>query len=599
MTQRLSTTTDADREEHLTDGTFRDGLELIAEGVTDMVGFNLACISVVRTAPDGSQDLEVLALGGSDYSAEMVVGRRTPLAGLLGELAKAEDWGRFRFLPHELLDTEDVENAYGWVVPDLVPGEGPNAWHPLDLLVALLHDDHGNLRGSLAIDLPENGLRPDAEQRRLLEKFAVQAERAVVTHLEREELAEQVRLAETARTIVRSASAQDGLSAVLQQCQAGLVEGFRCHGSWIQTFDEDGRGSGAIHTSSSSQVVLPVELIGVATSAAQTCWSEQRTVVIAPGHPVPSVLSDAEQHAVLAFMDDIRITSLLFVPLGAGGECLGNLVLTRTDDRDWTDLDRQAALDIGHDLGRVVLNARTFEREHELVLELRALDSYKSQLIATVSHELKNPLAAVAGYAEVLESAPELAARSRSAVDAIVRGAGRLNRVIDDLLVLSKVEDPHRPLEPVPVDLSRLVADTLELLDVTITQGQVDVVTNTPEGGVLADGDRDELACLVTNLISNAVKYTDLGKVVVTVERHGSVTVLQVSDEGLGISADDQARLFTEFFRSSNPVATSRPGTGLGLAIVKRIVDRHGGTITVDSELGRGSTFTVTLPAAG
>ena len=212
------------------DRAFRDALQLITESVTETVGFGIACISVVRTAPDGTQELEVIADAGDEASSEMILGRRTPLPSLLMEISKAEVWGHFRFLPHELLETQDVQDTYGWVVPDIEPIDAPDAWHPLDLLVALLHDDQGVLRGTLAIDLPHNGRRPGPEQRRMLEKFAVQAGRTVVTTLEREELSEQVRLAETARQIVRGASAQHDLSQVLGECQVGLVEGFRSQG---------------------------------------------------------------------------------------------------------------------------------------------------------------------------------------------------------------------------------------------------------------------------------------------------------------------------------------------------------------------------------
>ena len=579
---------------------FRGALEVIAEGVTELVGFHLACISVVRQMPDGSQELEVIALAGHDLGSEMVVGRRTPLADLLRELEKAEEWGRFRFLPHELLETQDVEDRYGWVVPDVVPLDGPDAWHPLDLLVALLRDDRGVLRGTLAIDLPDNGRRPQAEQRRLLEKFAVQAERAVVTTLEREELTEQVRLAETARRIVRNASARRDLSEVLEECQAGLVDGFRCHGSWIQTFDEDGRGTGAIRASDGTLIDLPADLVALAGRSARTCWAAQSTIVIAHDHPIPSDVSPGDRETLARFLDLLGVDSLLFVPLGAGAECLGNLVLTRSGRGEWTELDRQAALDIGHDLGRVILNSRTFQREHELVVELQALGDYKSQLIATVSHELKNPLTAITGYLELLAFAPELSATSRTAVDAMGRGATRLSRVVDDLLLLSKVGDPATRLDTSVVDLRQVVDEVLDLCGVTAKQKDLTLQVDAPPGTpVIARGDAVELDRVVANLVSNAVKYAGDGQTVtVRLRRTGTSVSLAVSDEGVGISAEDQRHLFDEFFRSSNPEAARQPGTGLGLAIVKRIVERHDGEITVTSQLGRGSTFTVLLPAA-
>ena len=579
---------------------YRDALQLVAEGVTETVGFQLATISVVRTAPDGSQELEVIADAGDDATGEIIIGRRTPLASLLEEIEQAEVWGQFRFLPHEALTEKDVQNAYGWIVPDFEPIDAPDAWHPLDLLVALLHDSSGVLRGTLAIDLPHNGRRPGPEQRRLLEKFAVQAARTVVTTLEREELSEQVRLMETARQIVRDASAQRDLGEILAECQVGLVEGFRSHGSWIQTFDEDGRGTGAVYASTGRRVELPPGLVALAERSAKDCWADQTAVIIGGEHPVPAVLAPEEQATIVDFLRSIDVRSLLFVPLGAGTECLGNLVLTRSGTRHWTELDCQAALDIGHDLGRVILNSRTFQREHELVVELQALDTYKSQLIATISHELKNPLTSVRGYLEILEGSETLGEEERAAVAAMGRGSERLSRVLDDLLLMSKVGDPHHGIIPVAVDLAHVVGEVLDLLSVTVRTKQLAVSTDLPADPVAALGDEAEIDRLVANLVSNAVKYTPVGRSVsVRVSRDGDHVVLEVADQGLGISEADQQHLFEEFFRSTNPEATRLPGTGLGLAIVKRIVERHDGSITVRSALGEGSTFVVRLPVAG
>jgi signal transduction histidine kinase len=110
-------------------------------------------------------------------------------------------------------------------------------------------------------------------------------------------------------------------------------------------------------------------------------------------------------------------------------------------------------------------------------------------------------------------------------------------------------------------------------------------------------GERSELDKMVHNLVSNAVKYTPTGgAVTVACSVEGGDAVLVFQDEGIGIAADDRARLFDEFFRSSDPAAQARPGTGLGLAIVRRVVEHHHGTVDVESELGAGSTFTVRIP---
>jgi signal transduction histidine kinase len=578
------------------DAPSRDALQLIAEGVTELAGFGIAAISVVRD--DGK--LEVMAVAGSDEARASLQGRRTPIDQLLVEIDKADEWGLMRFVPHERLDVS-LGETWGWV-PDVEPLEGPDAWHPLDLLIALLHDDEGQLRGTMSIDLPTDGRRPGEAQRTVLQKYAEQAGRAVVTALEREKLAARVRLAEAARKIVRSASANPAFSVerIIAESRDALAEGFGAAGMWMQTFDEDGRGTGAIYSAEGVEVLLPLDLVELAERAARRAWDLQSVEIVSHERPFGPTVDEAESGRILAFLDSLGIDSILFAPLGAGPECLGNLVLTRLRGAaEWTDVEATTALDIGHDLGRAILNARAFDREHQLVQELQALDTYKSQLIATVSHELKNPLTSIVGHLEIVQGRSDVPSSIRTSLAAMDRGSQRLLRVVEDLLLLSKVGDPHNPVIAAPVDLHRILDDAVDLTSITAQRKRLRVEVDAPDGAVLASGDADELDRICANLVSNAVKYTpEGGSIRLSVERAGAQVVLTCCDEGIGISAADQAQLFTEFFRSSNPEAVAQPGTGLGLAIVQRIVERHGGRIEVDSALGEGSTFRVYLPAA-
>lgn len=578
------------------DAPSRDALQLIAEGVTQLAGFGVAAISAVRE--DGK--MEVMAVAGSDAARQQLQGRRTPVDRLANELAKADDWGLLRFVPHERLD-ESAGQDWGWV-PDIAPiDDAEDAWHPLDLLVAPLYDDDGELRGSLAIDLPVDGRRPGRAQRAVLNQYAEQARRAVLVALERERLAERVRMADAARRIVRTATAQLSLDRIVADSRDALVEGFRAAGMWLQTFDRDGHGGarGEIYSSDGSHVRLTPELISIAEVAAQAAWERQQATVVSPHREFGPAITAEQGELVLDYLAEIGVESLLFTPLGAGPECLGNLVLTRAAGApEWTEAEATAALDIGHDLGRAILNARIFEREHELVEELQELDAYKGQLIATVAHELKNPLTSVMGHLEMLESSPDFTGHARTSLNAMDRGARRMVRVIDDLLLLSKVGDPDDAMIA-PVDLRRIVDDVVDLTLVAAEQKQLEVAVSLPDTPVFALGDHDELDRVAANLLSNAVKYTPAaGAVRIDVERAGNDVLLSVADEGIGISQEDLLRLGTEFFRSSNPEAVAQPGTGLGLAIVRRIVDRHGGQLEIESELGRGSTFRVWLPAA-
>ena len=157
----------------------RVALQLIAEGVTELAGFELAAISIVH---DGR--LHTIAIAGAEHAKPEVSTLNPPVAAVLAELEHAEDWGMLKFVPHEHEARGLADFSF---VPDFAALEAPDAWHPRDLLVALLEDDAGELRGVLSVDVPRNGLRPDAEQRRVIEQHARQAGRAVITLLERHE----------------------------------------------------------------------------------------------------------------------------------------------------------------------------------------------------------------------------------------------------------------------------------------------------------------------------------------------------------------------------------------------------------------------------
>lgn len=568
-----------------------DAFQLIADGITHVGGFGVAAISVVR-----GSELVVEAISGNDDAREQLSGTRTPIQHMLDEIALADDWGAFRFLPHDRIDPDNED--LGWI-PDVEPLDGEDAWHPLDLLVAPLHDDRGDLVGMLSIDLPADGRRPGAAQRRVLDAYAGQAARAVLAALDHEVLTEQVRLAEAARDIVRRMSTELTMETLLAACNEAMSEGFGAAGLWLQTFDAVGRpGSGRIWAPEGVEIDIPEDVKAIAEASAYDAWQRQSVDVLRVGEDNP-LLPPKARALVYDFLTSIDVTTMLFVPLGAAQECVGALVMTRgPGDPAWSPVEIDAARDISLDVGRAVLNARTFERERELVTELKALDTYKSQLVSTLSHELKNPLAAISAHLELLEEVP-VAPETRFSLDAIDRGVLRLCRMVDDMMMLAKVGDPATPLIAEPVDLRDVVDEVVDMLSVSAKTGGVELRIELPATPLLVRGDASELDHVVANLVGNAVKYThDGGRVDVSLRRAGDEVVLQVVDTGIGISARDQEQLFTEFFRSSNPEAVAQPGTGLGLAIVRRIVARHGGRVHLTSELGSGSTFLVALPAA-
>jgi signal transduction histidine kinase len=582
---------EAQGEDHqvpLADDQTRQHLEVLVEGVATLAGFEQSAVSLRH---DGV--FEVVAAAGV---ADGFVGRRVRAESVEEELDGADEWGVWRFVPHERASEEALEYSH---IPDVTPLDGEDAWHPHDLLAAPLHDDQGRLRGLLSVDSPSNGRLPGPEQLDILTKYAGIARTLVLLALERGELAERVRMAAEARKIVRRALGEPTLDLVLQACRSTVVSCFDAAGMWLTAFDSDG-GTSTTSYSVGKDYVEPAfeEIDEVVIELAHRYWADQYVAAFSAASAEHPELPHEDAHRLLDFLDRIGIGSCLFVPLGAGPECLGFLVLTRLPGAcSWTDDEREAAGDIGRDLGRAVANARQLELERAVVDRLRRLDSYRVEVVKTLGHELRNPLFSMSANLELLDTC-DLDAEARRSVEAATRGALRMRAVIDDMLTMAQMSDPQREFDPIPVDLRRVLHDVHDECHAAAAAGGVTCEVDLPDGPALVAGQPEELHRLLSNLASNAIKYTDPGgrvKVRVAVEDDRVVTT--VTDNGIGISAPDQEHLFREFFRSTNPAALGRPGTGLGLAIVARIVDRHSGTVELTSERGTGTTATVTLPA--
>jgi two-component system phosphate regulon sensor histidine kinase PhoR len=232
------------------------------------------------------------------------------------------------------------------------------------------------------------------------------------------------------------------------------------------------------------------------------------------------------------------------------------------------------------------------------ITQRRRLEVLRRDFVANASHELKTPVAAVRALAETLLTAlPEDPDAGRRFAERIGREAERLEALVRDLLDLSRVE--RGTLDVEPVDLVGLVKE--------VVGGYVDLaeerrVTLDTElrPGVAMRGDRAQLGLLLSNLVDNALRHTPAkGTVCVRLDAAESRAILQVADTGEGIPASELPRVFERFYRVDKARARQTGGTGLGLAIVRHVAEAHGGTVRADSELARGTTFTVTLPVAG
>ena len=238
--------------------------------------------------------------------------------------------------------------------------------------------------------------------------------------------------------------------------------------------------------------------------------------------------------------------------------------------------------------------------EHQ-VQELRELDRMKSDLVSTVSHELRTPLTSIVGHTEMLTDgdAGPLTPEQAHLVNVIDRNGQRLLALIEDLLTLARVESQGLQLDLGPTDVAALVESVRDSMLPMLSGRSITLTVEVdPDAGlIIADGPMTERA--LANVLSNAIKFTPKGGTVeLSVRRRAGDVLFTVRDTGIGISFEDQKRLFTRFFRSSVATVNAIPGTGLGLSIVKQVVDEHGGVITVDSAPGDGTTVSFTIPIA-
>jgi signal transduction histidine kinase len=230
----------------------------------------------------------------------------------------------------------------------------------------------------------------------------------------------------------------------------------------------------------------------------------------------------------------------------------------------------------------------------------RAVAEYRAQLMSVLSHEVQNPLTVILQNAELLLTEGEHDELTLHGLQAIQRGARRIEAMGRDLLVLARVGKPDRPLDDV-VDLVRLARGVVELLGTEADNRRIGVDVEARVDRLEVTGDVRDLDALLTNLVANAIKYSEPDDRVRVrldhVEAGGrSDARIEVVDQGVGIREADQARVFEEFFRSPDPRVRLRPGTGLGLAIAERAAARHGGRIEVESSPRTGTRFVVTLP---
>jgi signal transduction histidine kinase len=248
------------------------------------------------------------------------------------------------------------------------------------------------------------------------------------------------------------------------------------------------------------------------------------------------------------------------------------------------------------------LNSELANTQRELARRNAELDNAikeKNQLLGMAAHDLRNPLGVIVGVVDILneELANSLSPENRKLFSRVASSAEYMLGLIDDMLDFSKVEAGRLELELTPVDISKLIEEVVVFNEILAHKKGIRLSFENDAPPPLLNLDSKRMQQVLNNLLSNAIKFSHEGKTItVTLRRGGTGVIVSVADQGQGIAAAELGKLFKPFSTTSTRSTANEKSTGLGLAIVRRIVEAHGGHIRVESELGRGSTFFVSLP---
>jgi signal transduction histidine kinase len=316
---------------------------------------------------------------------------------------------------------------------------------------------------------------------------------------------------------------------------------------------------------------------------------------------MPIQLPDLAQRASYPLRDITLAAgfhSALIVPLVGAERVLGAIILMRQEAGEFPAETVRLMQTLASQSVLAIQNARLFREIADKSEQLALASQHKSQFLANMSHELRTPLNAILGYAELLVDGiyGVLPDRPRGVLDRIQNNGKHLLALINDVLDLAKIEAGQLTLTLEDYSVPEVVKSVVTATEPLATSKGLKFTTALPDDLPMAHGDARRVSQVLLNLLGNAIKFTDKGEVEICAIMDKGQFVLTVRDTGPGIADADQDRIFGEFQQIDNSNTRKKGGTGLGLAISKRMVEMQGGTISVDSVLGQGSTFRVVLP---
>jgi len=338
-------------------------------------------------------------------------------------------------------------------------------------------------------------------------------------------------------------------------------------------------------------LVISTPILGGRGTLAGRVMAERSTVHI------PDCLADPDYN----FSEGQRIVhfrSGLGIPLMREGTSIGVIVLWRSQVRPFTEKQIELATTFADQAVIAIENVRLFDEIQDKSRQLAEASQHKSQFLANMSHELRTPLNAILGYTELIADGiygapPE---KMQAVLKRVESNGKHLLGLINAVLDLSKIEAGQLTLDIADYSLQNIAQTVYGAVEALAADKKLafkaEIAPNMPRGR----GDERRLTQVLLNLVGNAIKFTDVGEILIKADASDESFNLSVRDTGPGISEADQAKLFQEFQQADNSITRKKGGTGLGLAISRRIIEMHGGKIWVESVIAKGSTFFVTIP---
>jgi signal transduction histidine kinase len=435
----------------------------------------------------------------------------------------------------------------------------------------------------------------DVTERKRAEQDARELIREHAARAAAEEAARRLRfLLESSTLLASSLDHAAILSALARLCVAEIAD-------WVVVYGVDDAG-----------VPRRVEVAHCDPSKAALMRALQHMEIDPAGrHPVLAVLrtrqpmlvqrsgdevleSVTQDAAHLEIVRQLGATSFMIVPIVARDQALGAIALvTARPDRQFDDQDLALAEDIAARAALAVANAKLYE-------EARRANKTKSDFLAVVSHDLRTPLTAIIGYVDLMEMGiPDpLPDATRQRLERIRTSATHLQYLLNELLLFARLDAGREEVRLRDVDLRQVSRDAAAVAEPLALERNLQFHLDLPEDPVIIRTDADKVRQVLLNLVGNAVKYTHQGEIRVQLRKPAErLAVISVRDTGVGISDQHVQQIFEPFWQVDPDQRTRDGGTGLGLSVVRRLVQLLGGDVSVESQLGTGSTFTVTLPS--